>query len=114
MFQREPRLNEHCFNVLRFMGKLRTMYLCHHNLIMVGHYYVWTLWSKHIEFSLDLGVFNILCPCVISPEFLSNLLQTLALRSLGMYDYCYNFSKNYQLFFWIYSGFSGSLSANQC
>ena len=47
------------------------------------------------------------------PEFVSNRLQTLALLSLVIEVYCYNF-KNSQLFFRIYSGFYGSLCMDQC
>ena len=42
-------------------------------------------------------------------EFLSNRLQTLAQWSLGIEVLCYDFVKNSQLFFRIYSEFSRSL-----
>ena len=75
--------------------------------------YVSTFRSK-CKFCLDLGIFIILCRGLFLPEFLSNRLQTLVQWSLGFGEVCYDFSKNSQLCFWIYSGFSGSLSANKC
>ena len=47
-------------------------------------------------------------------SYLSNRLQTLAQWSLGIEFYCYDFIRNFQLLFRIYSGFSGSLCMDQC
>ena len=53
--------------------------------------FVWisTLLSFYVE-----GYFSLI--------FLSNRLQTLAQWSLGFREVCYDFSKSYVMFFWIF------------
>ena len=81
------------------------------NVQMLCYCYVWTFSFKYIRFCLDLDTFIIICRGLFLPEFLSQWF--LAQWSLCFGEVCYDFSKNSQLFFRIYSGFSGSLSANQ-
>ena len=87
--------------------------------------YVWILLSKHIDFCLDIDVSLILCPLIIADQwctcrglimryFPQSFYPTLALRCLGIEVYWFDFSKNSQLFFRIYSGFSGSVCVDRC
>ena len=54
-------------------------------------------------------VFILLCPHIGVLVISSDQLQTLAQCSLDIGEVCYIFFKNYQLFFRIYSGYSGSV-----